>query len=103
MGETRKHFPLKDSSLPLRWEPVTHPQVSEFTILTCVELVQDEPLSGGPTVWVAIVGSGGTKGPLPGGPFWGLRVAHSAWVPNSACAAVSGEGRESEQHRHNYT
>ena len=35
------------------------------------------PLDGGPTVWVAIVGSGGTKGPLLGGPFGGLRAGAS--------------------------
>ena len=56
---------------------------------------------GGPTVWVAIVGSGGTKGPLPGGPFGGLqaraslvskgpcrtrrRFLHTAQVPNFDC------------------
>ena len=38
------------------------------------------PLVGGLTVWVAIVGSGGTKGPLLGGPIGGLRAGASLEV-----------------------
>ena len=55
------------------------------------------PSDGGPTVWVAIVGSGGTKGPLPGGPFWDSgrapqwrvspRRTRGAGLAHSACAS----------------
>ena len=38
------------------------------------------PLAGGPTVRVAVVGSGGTKGPLPGGPYGCLRAGASLEV-----------------------
>ena len=53
-------------------------QAAQMMIVLCKDILMDIlPLDAGPTVRVAIVGTGGTEGPLPGGPSGGLRAGAS--------------------------